>query len=187
MGKRRSAAKTGDKKLYASRRNAEHESLSSSARPSSVDDFHQQRDESFLALESKDKMEEPADDAFETKQHILDLGVDDDSSGDEDEDSADDDDDDQEVDSSEMEDDTKKSSKKKGMPTGSASSADDDDDDDSSDGEDPMEELAEVDPRNWGRRKSAYYSADTGDLEIGQDEDVRSLCVKHYHVLPFIF
>jgi hypothetical protein len=174
MGKRKTAAKTGDKKLY-SQRNTDFDSNRESTRQISSDDFHQERDESFMALESKEKMEEPTDDAFETKQHILDLGVDGDSSGDEDEDS----DDEQEGESSEMEDDTKNSSRNQVIPEDSESS-----DGDSSEGEGDLEE---VDPRNWGRRKSAYYSADTGDLEIGQDEDVGLLCVKLQRFAAFRF
>jgi hypothetical protein len=161
MGKRRTAAKTGDKKLY-SQRNGDLDLNHESTQQMSIDDFHQQRDESFLALEGKGRMEEPTEDTFETKQHILDLGVGD-SSGDEDEDS---DEGDQEGESRDMEDDTKRKIKNQEVPSHSEGEST------GSEDEGELEELVDDDPRNWGRRKSAYYSADTGDLEIGQDEDV---------------
>lgn len=167
MGKRRTAAKTGDKKLYSSRnKDLESSQKKSSIRPDSVDEFHQERDESFLALESNDKNEEPTDDAFETKNHILDLGVSDDSSVEEDDDS----DSDQEGEAI-----ARNSSKSQGMPADSAGSDEDESSEEDDDDDDDMEDLVEDDPRNWGRKKSAYYSADTGDLEIGQDEDVSLL------------
>ena len=175
MGKRRTAAKTGDKKLYASR-NVSVESRQQGTQ--SVDEFHQQRDESFMALESGETLKGPTDDVlFETKQNILDLGVNADSS-DEDEESDDD-----EGGSSEMEDNTKSTSKNQGVPEYSENV-----EDESSEGDDEMEALDDVDPRSWGRKKSAYYSADTGDLEIGQDEDVSFLNANICHrMVLFVF
>ncbi len=160
MGKRRHSAKTGDKKLYA--RRSEHSS-SSAGKPvqDSIEDFLKEKDESYLALNSKESDGESAAENFTTKHDILDLGVRGESSEDEE-------------DETDIEDipnggSSKFTSRYSVVPFETGT-----DDDDESDMGPDTEELDQVDPRSWGRKKSSYYDADTGDLEIGQDEEVCS-------------
>lgn len=165
MGKRRNAAKTGDKKLYSRRQELSNSTSPKKSVQQSMDEWQDERDESYLALSPKKALDDPADDPITAKHHILDLGVSDDSS---DEGNRDDDDEGDSDEESALNDKSSKQlNKDKSAPLESESDSDDD-----SEMEDDAEDLEQVDPRNWGRKKSAYYDADTGDLEIGQDEDV---------------
>lgn len=176
--KRRNAAKTGDKKLYSSRgqltsgkdgvsnqknnHDGDHDD-------DSVDAFHKDRD--FLRLDdSTTNTNQHQDDSWgqnePTRTHqVLDLGIGSDGSSSEEENDNDNDDDDSSVDS-------QGSASKPIDPTDSSS--DDDDDDSDDDDDDDLEEMDPKDTTNWGRKKSAYYNADTGDLEIGQDQEVQN-------------
>lgn len=148
MGKRRHAAKTGDKKLYAIRNAVEKPTLKN---PHDIDSFHDGRGEAFLALDAVNEGSED-DEQFETKQNVLDLAVGDDSCEEESEDSTDEDD----IDSGRR------------SPHGMSANSDE-----GSDDEDEMEALDRLDARQWGRKKSAYYDGDLADLELGvQAEDV---------------
>lgn len=162
MGKLRHSAKTGDKKLYARRQ------LKLKASLAPVEDLQAERDESYLALGADDVSEGSLDEQPITKQHVFDLGVSDDSS--EGEYSSDDDGGIEDVD---------------GNPPSSESGCDHDDSGSDNDISGKSNAPNDIDPRSWGKKKSAYYDADTGDLEIGQDEQVRCAmhkCVPGYHV-----
>ena len=145
MGKRRHSAKTGDKKLYATRQ------LKLKVIPDPGEDLQSARDKSDLA---DDFSEGFHDEQPIAKQHVFDLEVSDDSG--EGEYSSDD---------GFMEEDDRKCAM--------SESGGDDDDDSDNDMYEKADALNEIDPRSWGKKKSAYYDADTGDLEIGQDEQVR--------------
>lgn len=149
MGKRRNTAKTGDKGLYKSRASLEDETPKNEDDDDpmydEVDRFHNEKDKDFLKLDQVDGV---SDDEDEETEAVMDLAVGgEDTSGSEDEDSSDEgsDGDDSEVHDAEA----------------PLSSSDDDDDDGDFD----------VNVRDWGRKKSAYYHGDTADLEIGQDEE----------------
>jgi hypothetical protein len=138
MGKRRHSAKTGDKKLYARRK-----------QPSKVILDLVENSRSSLAPDHDVVSERPLDEHILTKHQVLDLGVSDESSKGE-----------YVSDDESMED-------VGGNPAVRGSgSYDYDSDEGGNRGE-------SIDPRRWGKKKSSYYDADTGDLEIGQDEQVR--------------
>lgn len=144
MGKRRHSAKTGDKKLYARR------PLQSIVSTDPEEDSHTQRDASYMLLESDNERERSLDEQLITRQHVLDLGVSDGSSEGE-----------YNSDDGSMEDFYGNQTKRE---SGSV------DDHSDSDEVAKADELNDIDPRNWGKKKAAYYDADTGDLEIGQDK-----------------
>jgi U3 small nucleolar RNA-associated protein 3 len=143
MGKRRNTAKTGDKKLYKSR----FEELPSKGDDKDdpmygkVDKFHNKRDEEFLKLGDAEESDSDGEDKVEA---VMDLGAGGESSNEEEESSS-------------------EEEESEGEARGAV-------DDSSSDDDDDEEEEIE-DPRDWGTKKSAYYHADTTDLEIGQDEE----------------
>lgn len=155
MGKRRNAAKTGDKNLK--RLNVPHGSDAGKTTVQDIDDFHKDREESFLALDDDHRQDSDADELTEHKQSVLDLGVGEDSSDEESDDS-----------SSAPEDDVAEGLERSAPADLDASSENDSDSDD-----DDETDLGAVDPRQWGRKKSAYYDGDLADLELGvQEEDV---------------
>jgi hypothetical protein len=150
MGKRRNGAKTGDKKLY-SNRNARKEA--SDRNPQGVDSFHRGREENFLALDSNAYSADD-DEQFETRQNVLDLAFGDGESIEESEDSI-------------GEEAQKEEFIARSSPSLAGSS------EDSIDNDDETQSLDQLDARYWGRKKSAYYDGDLGDLELGvQAEDV---------------
>jgi hypothetical protein len=152
MGKGRSTAKTGSGR--GARR--EEASGSSSKRAEAAED-----DQDYMRLEKdveRRSQEDEEDSGLPSQyQEVMDLGAGADS---DDEDSSDEEDGQDEKDHANPQDDLR--------------SDEDEDDEDSESGEED-DDLEVSDPRNWGRKKSAYYNGDTADLEIGQDEDVRRL------------
>ena len=162
MGKRRNTAKTGDKAMYNSRMKGGDQSSSSEKKnklsyDEQVDQFHHDRDMIRLGGDASDDESNHLNDGISHQHAIMDLGAggDDDSSSSS---SDSDDDDDDSSRSSEQEDDDQDIEQER------YSSSDDDD-------SDLDVEKAKGDPRQWGRKKSAYYHGDTADLEIGQEED----------------
>lgn len=163
MGKRKNTAKTGDKKVYASRETGVG-TKKTITNEDSLESFHKQRDDEFLRLGEAEEgpgKGDAIDESFLQKQHVLDLGITDESSGD-DNDLDDGDESSQEDFHNEV--------SNVSDPTSSSSDEDDYDDDD----DDEIEKMKE-DPRRWGKKKASYYDGDTGDLEIGQDEEVCEL------------
>jgi len=160
MGKRRHAAKTGDKKLYLGR-NAWKET--SDRNSQDIDSFHRGRDESFLALESnKPNTEDDDDERFDTRQNVLDLALGDGDSIEESDDS------------SGGESQNEQFIARCAPSLAGSSSVD------SVDNDDETQSLDQLDARKWGRKKSTYYDGDLGDLELGvQAEDVS---VKHCRI-----
>jgi U3 small nucleolar RNA-associated protein 3 len=167
MGRRKSrnTAKTGDKKLYASRE-AETPLAKSSQLDSDddqmyneVDRYHNRREEEVMHLDKDDDESESEDDGItKGREAVFDLGVGGSSS---EEDDSDDDDDDDES-SSDDKDDSDGSSDEEEATTASSDSESDDFED----------EPTESDILNWGKKiKKDYYGGDTADLEIGQDEE----------------
>lgn len=149
MGKKRNTAKTGDKALYKSR---DDEDVKDSSREvdddgmyNKIDRFHNERQEEFLKL---DATAQDSDDDGEQEEAVMDLGIGGESS-DEISDSSDDDSENDGGDGRAAEDSAEEE----------LSSSDDD------------EEQETEDVRDWGSKKSAYYSGDTADLEIGQDKE----------------
>lgn len=145
MGKRRNTAKTGDQALYRSRTTAststDHDDDEDDRMYNKVDRFHNERD--VIQLDHNDN-EASSDDETEA---VMDLGV---GGGDDES-------------SSEEESDEEDGEDAPGKEPPDTADSDDDDDDDE---EWPMEDV-----RDWGKRKATYYSGDTADLEIGQDEE----------------
>jgi hypothetical protein len=163
MGKRRNAAKTGDKKLYASR-NALQEP--GDVKPQDIDSFHKGREESFLGLGARNESSDE-EEQFESKQNMLDLALAHDDSEEESDDS---------------------SSKEAGPVSirRSAPHHEDGSDDNSDDNYDDDDETGELDARRWGRKKSAYYDGDLADLELGvQAEDVSACESGLNYLLPY--
>jgi len=168
MGRRKSrnTAKTGDKKLYASRED-ETALGQSSQKPDSDDDqmfnevdrYHNRREESVIPFD-KDEGDSESDDDGITKgrEAVFDLGVGGSSSEDDDDESSDNEDDDSSASSSGDEEAAKSSDED--------SESDDDLDDEFDDGE-----ATETNVLDWGKKKRDYYLGDTADLEIGQDEE----------------
>jgi U3 small nucleolar RNA-associated protein 3 len=153
MGKRRNTAKTGDKGLYKARSQPQTTSRKKNDGDddpmyNEVDRFHKTRDEDFLKLDQKSQVESED----EQEEAVMDLGLGGDSSG---ENSSDEDD---EVDDRDS-----------GRPDEASASEEEEELSVSSDDDDDEMELEDV--RDWGKKKSAYYSGDTADLEIGQDEE----------------
>jgi len=161
MGKRRNTAKTGDKKIYQSRHDRQmgardaDDDRSDDEDPmhDRVDRFHNAREQQdFLKLDGDgDDDGGSSSDNDEQEEAVMDLGL---GGGDDDDDES----------SSSSSDDGDKESKHEDDSeaenhVNDLSSSDDDDDD------------VEENVRDWGRRKSSYYSGDTADLEIGQDEE----------------
>jgi len=147
MGRRRNTAKTGDKSLYSNRQRQEQD----------VDippidlGFQSEADSSKGSADS------------EQVRHVLDLGAGEQSSDDE---------------SlrgphvvyhgvaNPQDDEATPMALRQRRPDLYSSSDDDDDEDD------PIhEELHGEEATNWGNKKASYYSADTADIEIGQDEE----------------
>jgi hypothetical protein len=155
MGKGRSTAKTGSGR--GSKR--EEASGSSSKRAQAADE-----DQDYMRLEEdvERRSQEDEDDSGLPSQYqeVMDLGGGDDS---DDEDSSEEKDSQDEKDHANPQDDLRS-----------------DEDEDSESGEED-DDLEVSDPRNWGRKKSAYYNGDTADLEIGQDEEVRRLLPLTYY------
>jgi U3 small nucleolar RNA-associated protein 3 len=159
MGKKRkNTAKTGDKAMYKNRPGGEEDRKSrDDGDPiyNKVDAFHNEREEEYMGLDTNKGDSDDDDGLVSRQQHVMDLGV----GGDSDESSASDEeessDDDQRVQANPQEE----------QQQGDVSSSDDDDEEEEMDPQ-------EMDPRNWGKKKSAYYHGDTADLEIGQEEDV---------------
>lgn len=140
---RRNTAKTGDKKLYKNRDLIDSNPVDNDtdAMYTSVDRFHNEREQDFLRLEGS------ADDASAEEEGVMNLGgaIDDDdessSSDDESIEKKTEDDDDSSDDS---------------HNSSSSSSSEEDDDE-------------ERNVRDWGTTKTSYYNGDTADLEIGQE------------------
>lgn len=161
MGKKRNTAKTGDIALYKSR-----ESETDAARGNNSDDDgmyneidrhhnrRQQEEEEYLDLNAQhdnDSDEENQDDGISGREGVLDLGGGESSSSDDEEESDDED----------------KVQRAQQDSEGESSV----DENDSSSSESEEEDPGDLDVRDWGKKKSAYYHGDTADLEIGQDED----------------
>jgi len=159
MGKRRNAAKTGDKKLYASR-NATKDTGERS--PKDFDTFHTEREESYLGLDVEDpRYDDDDDDRFDGQHNVLDLAMaGDDSDSKSDDSSADD---------SSAEENWKQDPGEMVTSTNASFS----DEASETDEDDETDALDRLDVRGWGRKKSSYYDGDLADLELGvQAEDV---------------
>jgi U3 small nucleolar RNA-associated protein 3 len=155
MGKGRSTAKTGSGR--GSKREEASGSSSKRAEPAEEDQDYMRLEEN---VERRSKEDEEDIGLPSQYQEVMDLGAGDDS---DDEDSSEEEDNQDEKDHANPQDDLR--------------SDEDEDDEDSESGE----EDEVTDPRNWGRKKSAYYNGDTADLEIGQDEEVRRLLPFPYY------
>ena len=145
MGKRRNTAKTGDRAVYNTR-----EKLSSKSERVDLDE------ENYLQLDSDDgaSSQSSSDEAIPMQQDVMDLGVGGDSDSSDDDSTSDDNDD-----------------KIRGNPQDDADESDDSDDDSSSSDSEDEIDYQQADPRSWGKKKSMYYHGDTGDIEIGQDQE----------------
>lgn len=170
MGKKRHTAKTGDKGLHKSTQRSnindtvnigDNDNDSDNKDPlyNEVDRFHNEKDKDFLKLDQQDNGDDDDSEGDDVQEDaVMDLGLGDayseDDEGDDDDDSSDDDND---------------------MGTKNDEEEDDDDDEEEAmpfSPSDDEEEEMEDNIRDWGRKKSAYYSGDnTADLEIGQDGD----------------
>jgi U3 small nucleolar RNA-associated protein 3 len=164
MGKRRNTAKTGDRAIYKGRPSGKSSTKKDDGGGDDpmydeIDRFHNDKNKDFLRLDGgQSDDDDDQDDGISGQEAIMDLGA------------VDDDDDD--------DDDDKSSSDGSEPPSkyaGASGSEDDEDEvslssDDSSVGE-TKRDYQMGDPRNWGKKKGAYYHGDTADLEIGQDEE----------------
>jgi U3 small nucleolar RNA-associated protein 3 len=145
MGKRRNTAKTGDKAVYNSR----------SSHSSGRDEKHV-TDDSYLRLEeSQDDASIQGSEGEEiaVKHDVMDLGIGGDSDS-SDGDSSSEDEDDEGM---------------RGNPQDDAVDGENDEDSSGSDSEDDLDQPSDL--RHWGNKKSSYYHGDTGDIEIGQNEE----------------
>lgn len=156
MGKRRNTAKTGDKSLYKSRPNVSNGDVANSdddGMYNAVDRFHNRREQDdFLKLDAGGAdSEEDDDDGISGREGVLDLGGGESSS-------------EEEVGDDSIDEPADKKQRRDVESSDEEPSSDSDD-------EDEILEMEDSDVRDWGRKKSSYYHGDTGDLEIGQDED----------------
>lgn len=158
--KRRNTAKTGDQSLYKSREahNALHRARDSDDDQTydRVDRFHNNQDQDYIQVVNPNEKNNSDDDDTVQEEGVMDLGLQDEDSDESSSSTGSD-----EYSEKDGVDESGSGHEEALGDEDSASSSDDDDDD-----EDEIEDV-----RDWGRKKSAYYHGDTGDLEIGQDEE----------------
>lgn len=146
MGRKRNTAKTGDKAVYNSR----------SSHSGPVEEKEVAADDSFLRLEESEEdesIEGGVGEAIDMKHNVMDLGIRGDS-------------DTSDSDSSVENDDREENGRN---PQVDAIDSESNGESSSTDSDDELRHTSN--PRHWGRKKSSYYHGDTGDIEIGQDED----------------
>jgi U3 small nucleolar RNA-associated protein 3 len=184
--KSRHTAKTGDQKIYQSRGLSQGGPTKKHQRKVDDDDDNEKDvvdrfvDESYLKLDADDDDEhDEDDDSILQEEGVMDLGIHDEDDTDEDDDeSASSDPDDESVDSAPTSRNARRpnqrATKTKDSEEGDENTEDDDDEQpegSSDDDSDQDDHDSEDDVRDWGRKKAAYYHGDTGDLEIGQDQE----------------